>query len=74
MIFRLPRTTFLHLENSLVDYSSDWNKSKKQICETDRIHIKPTKTHKKACEYDLEISQSHTTDQPTAPQGRATEN
>ena len=28
----------------------------------------------KVSEYDQEIPQSHTTDQPTAPQGRATEN
>ena len=27
----------------------------------------------KASEYDQEIPQSHTADQPTAPQGRATE-
>ena len=29
--------------------------------------------HKKASEYDQEIPQSHTADQPTAPRGRATE-
>ena len=30
-------------------------------------------TVEKVSEYDQEISQSHTADQPTAPRGRATE-
>ena len=38
-----------------------------------RLAYKGNLVVKKVSEYDQEIQQSHTADQPTAPRGRATE-
>ena len=48
---------FLHIENSLVVFFSDWNKSKISIlCRTDRLYIKSykiTKLARKSIHHDV---------------------